>query len=169
MNISFKIARPLLEQIHADLSRPHHIAAERVGFLACGISTLSTGGIALLANTYHPVEDSHYLRSQKVGALINSDAIRAAMEIAMSRRVSIIHIHRHEHRGLPYFSPVDLVGNAQLMPDFWNVSPSLPHGAIVLSHDLMTGQCWYPGNKYPIPIHRYSVIGRPTSSFGVES
>lgn len=169
MNISFKIARPLLEQVHVDLSRPHCIAAERVGFLACGVSALPTGGIALLANTYHPVEDSHYLRSHRVGALISSDAIRAAMEIAMSRRVSIIHIHRHEHRGVPYFSPVDLVSNAQLIPDFWNVSPSLPHGAVVLSHDLMAGQCWYPGNKCPVPIRNFSIVGRPISIFEVES
>ena len=108
MKLVFRLSQGLYHEIQKDLSRTHPVAAERVGFLACGIATLDRGGLLLLADTYHPVADSHYVNDPRAGATINAEAIRAALQIAYRQKVSMFHIHRHEHYGRPQFSAIDL-------------------------------------------------------------
>lgn len=159
MKIVFKIPQGLFTEIHRDLSRPHEFAAERVGFIACGLSPFGTDGLLLLGATYHPVADQHYIDDPRVGAMMNSDAIRSALEIAYNRNVAMFHVHRHEHYGRPGFSRVDRRENARFIPDFFKVRSSLPHGALVLSHDSMAGLCWLARDKNPIEIQEFLVVG----------
>ncbi len=159
MNIVFRFHQQLLSVIHRDLTRPHRFAAERVGFIACAVSSFERDGILILAETYHPVADDHYINNPKVGAMMDSSAIRTALEIAYGRDVAMFHVHRHEHHGKPRFSPVDRSENAKFIPDFFKVRPSLPHGAIVLSHDSAAGTCWLGKTLPPIEIQSFSVVG----------
>lgn len=159
MKITFKISQVLFTKIHRDLSRPHEFAAERVGFIACGASAFGTDGLLLLGDTYHPVADQHYVDDPRVGAMMNSDAIRSALEIAYTRNVAMFHVHRHEHYGKPGFSGVDRRESAKFVPDFFKVRPSLPHGVLVLSHDSMAGLCWAGRDKHPVEIQEFVVIG----------
>jgi hypothetical protein len=160
MKTSFKISESLLKCIHADLSRPHRFAFERIGFIACRHASV-TGGIALLAERYHTVEDDDYLNNTKVGAMMGPSAIRKALQIAYKEPISMFHVHRHEHRGIPRFSPLDLRENAKFIPDFWKVRPGIAHGAIVLSHDSAFGLAWDPIDRIPKPFNEFTVIGRP--------
>jgi len=158
MNIIFKFDEKLLTNIHADLSRSHELAFERVGFVECRAAATESG-IMILATAYHPVADSNYLPSKKIGALINASAIREALQISMQNKSGMFHIHRHEHSGTPNFSHVDKSGNSQLIPDFFKVSPKMPHGAIVLSRNSMIGECWI-NNKQSESINRFEVVGK---------
>lgn len=166
MNIEFRISRPLLQHIHTDLSRVHPFAAERVGFIACASGALAGGGLVLLGESYHPVADSHYVNDPNAGATIGSAAIRIALQIAYNQPVSMFHVHRHEHLGLPRFSRIDLRESRRFVPDFFKVRPERCHGVIVLSHDALSGLCWLPGKTEPSPISRLAVVGRPTSLVG---
>jgi len=159
MMVIFKIPQGIFTEIHRDISRPHEFAAERVGFIACGASMFGSDGLLLLGESYHPVADRHYIDNSHVGAMMNSDAIRSALEIAYSRNVAMFHVHRHEHFGKPGFSRVDRQESARFVPDFFNARPSMPHGVLVLSHDSMVGLCWLAREKHPIEINKFVVVG----------
>lgn len=161
MKVVFKIARVLLHSVRSDLARPHPFAWERVGFLAGYPGVMGNGEIVILAQSYHPVADTDYVEADSVGAMMGAGAIRKALQIALSSRVSMFHVHMHEHVGRPRFSGVDLRESAVFMPDFWHVCSSHPHGALVLSRDSATGLCWCPGSCNPLPIEEIVVVGAP--------
>lgn len=166
MTISFQISEKILTSIHEDLSRPHPFAFERVGFITCSPKVDKEKNLIMLANTYHPVKDEHYIDNPNYGALIGADAIRIALELSYNQNASIIHIHRHEHRGQPKFSRTDNQESNQFISSFVNVKPMLPHATIVLSYDSMAGRCWLPNTKSPIAINKFTVT-KPSSRLGV--
>ena len=157
----FKIQRRMLDEIHADLSRPHPFAAERVGFISCKVAALDASTVVALAQAYLSVQDDHYEDDPSVGAMLNGAAFRSALQHSYRSRTAMFHVHRHEHRGAPRFSHVDISEARRFVPDFWKVQPSLPHGAIVLSHDRMHGLCWLPGHRTPLPFASHTVVGFP--------
>jgi hypothetical protein len=161
MRATFKLQQDVLTKIHRDLSRPHAFAAERVAFMACRLAA-TPRGICILAQDYLPVDDRYYEDDASVGAMMGSWAIRKALEYAFNCKAAMFHIHRHEHHGLPRFSPVDEREAARFVPDFWKVAPGLVHGALVLSHDCIHGQWWHPTARTPRPIDEYVTVGFPT-------
>lgn len=164
MNNIFRMSHPMLELIHADLSRPHRFTYERVGFIACRQTKLMEGA-AFLAESYYPVEDEDYLESSKVGALMGPAAIRKALQLAYNESFRMFHVHRHNHHGKPRFSKIDLLESAKFVPDFWKVCPDASHGAIVLSLDSASGLAWDPIDGVPKPLAQIQIIGRPPFRF----
>jgi hypothetical protein len=132
-----------------------------VGFLACRAARLSKDGIVLLAFEYRTVDDEDYIEDPSVGAMMGSRAIRKALEFALKNKVGMFHIHLHGHRGRPRFSGVDSRESAKFVPDFWNVRPEMPHGALVVSIDSFYGLCWYPRGSAPSEIADFVVVGSP--------
>lgn len=165
MKINFRITSKLLKKIHSDLSRPHAYAAERVGFLSCGVSKSPENNLLILGQNYHPVSDDHYINDPRYGAMIGSPAISHALQLAYQQPISMFHIHRHDHYGIPKFSPIDMHESNKLIPDFWNVQPNRPHGILLLSHDAITGLCWHPNNKDPVPIDSFSLIKQTSQTY----
>src|SRR5580765_8345183 len=141
MRIVFRLTKRLLEKVHARLEQSHPFAFERVGFLLCRSGLLDDRG---------------------VGAMMGPNAIRKALQTSYNRQASMFHVHLHLHRGKPHFSGVDESETAKFVPDFWNVQPELPHGAIVFSTDSACGKCWIPGLEAPVEISQFSVVGSPT-------
>lgn len=164
MKTSLKIPKAFLDDIHVDLSRPHAFAHERVGFIACSLSKAKHGQI-LLANAYLPVADEDYDYAPNVGAMMGAAAIRKALEYAYNHSVSMIHVHRHEHRGRPEFSKVDITEAAKFVPNFWNVRADVPHGLMVLSKNAATAAVWDPATKAPQYVDEVCIIGRPLMTF----
>jgi len=158
MDIRFKLPSLLLQQIRTDLLKPHPFAAERVGFVSCGIGAIA-GGIAVMANGYHPVDDDDYLDDPRYGAMMGSGAIRKALQFAYNNKAAMFHVHIHEHVGKPKFSRIDLAEYPKFIPDFWKVQPVLPHGALLLSEDRATALVWYPGLPQPQPVAEIWEIG----------
>jgi hypothetical protein len=160
-----KIIAPLLEEIHADLSRPHTFAAERVGFLTCGVAHTADDTLVLLGSRWHPIDDVDYIRDASVGAAIGPAAFRMILKFAYHHPVSVFHVHRHDHRGLPEFSSTDTRSAQKYVPGFFNVQRSLPHGAIVLSIDQAAGNVWLPGRTASARIDRFKIVGAPLRSW----
>ena len=167
MKTALRCARPFLDRVHSDLDRRHAFAAERVGFIACKTARID-GGLLLLGHEYMPVADEDYEDDSDpaVGAMMGAAAIRKALQHAYFNDVAMLHVHRHEHTGVPRFSPVDLRESAKFVPDFWKVRRGVPHGTLVLSRDALFGLCWDPESGKPEPIAQISIIGRPLGIFG---
>ena len=69
MSYGFRVTQRLLALIHADLSRPHPFAHERVGFICCRIGKSRERSV-ILGESYQRVEDDDYMKSNEVGALM---------------------------------------------------------------------------------------------------
>jgi hypothetical protein len=145
MNVVFRISRDLFKSVQRDLVRPHRFASERGGFLVCRPGALAHGEIVILAQSFHSIADDDYVESNLVGAMMGSAAIRKALQIAYSDRMSMFHVHMHEHFGRPSFSSLDMRESA----------------VFVLSKDSATGLCWYPEVRHPLPIGEIVVVGAP--------
>lgn len=118
-------------------------------------------GVVILAHDYRPVEDADYIDDPTVGAMMGPAAIRKGLEFALNNQVGIFHVHMHEHTGRPGFSRTDARESAKFVPDFWNVRPEMPHGALVVSKDSLYGKCWYPCMAAPIEIGEFVMVGSP--------
>ena len=165
MTYDFRVPAGLLANIHADLSRSHSFAYERVGFIRCHVGKSESRSV-ILAESYHPIDDDDYLESRSMGAVMGSAAIRKALQRTYQHPASMFHVHRHDHRGVPSFSYVDLRESARFIPDFWKVAPQRPHGALVLSLDAATGMAWDPDDRNPKAFNRISSIGRRLVGLG---
>jgi hypothetical protein len=161
MKIIFKITRQLLAEVRAQLERPHPFAFERVGFLLCRPALLEDGGVVILSHELHEVDDADYVDDSSVGAMMGPGAIRKALQRAYNEQASMFHIHLHSHNGRPGFSRTDDKETAEFVPDFWNVQPALPHGAIVFSDDSAYGKCWIPEKRSPLEISEFAFVGMP--------
>lgn len=144
MKVHFRITAQLLQRIRTDLGRRHPHAHERVGFVVARPSGLAGGGLTLMAHDYLPVDDHHYADRPEVGAFVLAAGFRVPLQHAYRHKCSIFHVHMHEHRGPPWFGLYDMAESARFVPDFFNVAPAVPHGALILSHDQAAGLCW-PG------------------------
>ena len=97
-------------------------AAERVGFL---YARLTAGDQLLVVMTsYVPVADKQYVVDETVGARVNGDAIRAAMQGVIDTGQGVFHTHLHEWPGRPAFSPTDNRELPRLIPAFRAVGPA---------------------------------------------
>lgn len=168
MNLMFKMHWSLKQAIHEDLQRPHTFAFERVGFVECRAADIE-GGILVLATSYHPVSDEHYVRDDSVGARISGAAFRSAMQSSLSNRTGVFHIHMHEHRGPPIPSSTDRKESRKFVPDFFNVTPSMPHGTLILSKDSATGDCWTSKTSEPTRFNQIIFSGAPLQLIDVQA
>lgn len=147
-------------RMREDLLHPHAYAYERVAFISARPAEVGDG-LVLLAWEYHPVADEDYVANPKVGAMMSETAIRKAMQIAWRSKCSMIHVHLHDHKGMPRFGRLDLEENGRFMPEFFNVQPLLPHAVIVLSHDAAAGLIWLERGRAPVPFDEIVEVGHP--------
>jgi len=163
MKSHFKITRKLIDHVRTDVRRPHAFAGERVGFILCRFGVTSRPDLLVLAHSYHAVADEDYIDDMQYGAVINSAAFRKAMQLAYTNAVGLFHVHLHEHSGKPSPSGIDVRETSAFVPDFFHVRPRLPHGALVLSADSISGRIWVPEDRKPSTIDRFTVVGTPLS------
>jgi hypothetical protein len=143
-----------------DLRRPHLFASERMGFLCCRAAESQTG-IMVLAESYNGIADDHYIEDFSVGARIDGNAIRSALQTSLEKSAGLFHVHMHEHKGAPFPSKTDLDDGKKLIPDFFNVTPSMPHGMLILSEDSASGLCWLRKTLEPRVFDRIEFVGSP--------
>jgi hypothetical protein len=165
MNARLRLPRSLLGRIREDLSRTHPFAAERVGFLCCGVARLVDGGLLLLGESWYPVADADYVRDLDVGACIGGGAFRKIFAVAHHEPVAILHVHCHDHLGRPTFSPTDDRSMREFVPGFFHACRSRPHGAVVLSRNCAVGAIWLSPEGRPQVVQAVDVVGRPCESW----
>jgi hypothetical protein len=169
MTILFRARKTLLDSVRSDLERRHAFAGERVGFFACRPARLENGGLLIVVADYEPLADDDYVNDRSAAAVMGPNAIRKAMQRALNGGagdLSLFHVHMHNHRGIPGFSGIDLREDRKFVPDFFNVAPSVPHGAIVLSRNKAAGLCWTARGEEPRPVNRFEIVGAPFSFWG---
>lgn len=159
MNTIFRAPGQFLKEVRRDLTRPHRFAAERVGFISVRAAKTARN-IVLLAEGYYPLADDDYINDPTVGAMMSQEAIRKALNVALLQSVGMFHVHMHEHGGRPKFSRTDLREQMKFVPDFFKVCRSLPHGAIVLSHDRAAGRVWFNSTAVA-DIFEFNIVDSP--------
>jgi len=134
---------------------------QRVGFFRCRFGLTASNRVLILVHDYHSVADDDYIDDDRFGALIGSNAFRKAMQFAYDSDVGLLHVHLHNHYGIPRPSNTDLRETRAFVPDFFNVRPNVPHGAVILSRDKMSGRLWSPSDRQPYQIDRIVSVGTP--------
>lgn len=159
--ILFRISGNLYRTIQNDLRRPHEFAAERIGFLFVRPGKLAGADVLLLGAEYLPVLDKDYVDDLTVGARINGDAIRMAMQKVLDTRQGCFHVHLHEHKGKPRFSGTDNRELKVLIPTFRQVGTANYHGALLLSDDSACAVALPPDEDVFTDDFRITFIGPP--------
>ncbi|WP_370154144.1 hypothetical protein [Ferrovibrio sp.] len=160
MTIHLKINGRLLDTVRHDLHRPHPFAYERVGFFTAGAADLGDR-LLLLVRDYTPVADEDYEIDRKVGAKIGSAAMRKAVQSAYRPAAALLHVHTHGGQGKPSFSGVDLDSAMAFVPGFFETTPRMPHGLLVLSNDAAHGLLWLASDRPPVIIDQFQRVDAP--------
>lgn len=161
MNVHIRIPGSLYTAAIEDLRRPHGFAFERVGFFSASTAELSADRILVLLTRYHAVPDDHYLRDRSAGAMIGSDAIRAAMQRVFDERLGQIHVHLHEHPGEPRPSRIDMRDTPRVVRSLSSVGPKQTSGYMILSDDGAWAELALPGRGAPVTATKITVPGFP--------
>jgi hypothetical protein len=159
--ITFKITQQLFETICNDLCRRHSFAEERVGFVACRFGLSPRGDLLILAYSFLQVTDDSYVDDHRFGALLGPKGFSTAFGFAYRNEVGMFHVHLHHHQGQPGFSGTDNHEMSKYVPDFFNVRPQHPHGALVFSFNSITGKCWISQNSGGISVSDFYIVGAP--------
>jgi len=162
-DIILKIPKSLFDEIRIDLQRPHAHALERIGFLGTKHKKLNDGTVLIFAVDYFPVEDDKYIEDEKVGARINSDAIRKAMQYVMDTGNGCFHVHFHSlSYSLPEFSETDLIDNPEIVKSFSYVNKSQVHGMLVIGNNHSNAMVQVPDTKFGLEtVTKIVVVGYP--------
>lgn len=150
-NTKFRIPKYLHEKILLDLSRSHSYAYERVGFLFAKTIELSNMTL-VIAIGYESVDDKNYIEDAKVGAKINSSAIRSAMQGTIEKDCGCFHVHLHNHYGKPSPSSTDIKSLPEIVNSLNNIAPKHKNGFFILSKDAFYAS---------IDIESINVVGYP--------
>jgi hypothetical protein len=163
MNVKVRLGRSLLEDVRADLSRPHPFAAERIGFLYGRL--VEAGGPLVLLTGYEPVDDAHYVNDPFSGARIDSRAIRGAMQGVLDRGQGAFHVHLHHRHGRPVMSLMDAEEIPGVVTGLRRAGPAHASG-IILLHDVeCAAWVWLPGEENAVEAESVSVVGFPFRIF----
>ncbi|MHC5537082.1 hypothetical protein ACYOEI_02460 [Singulisphaera rosea] len=155
MPITIHLPRDLYQGVLADLRRPHEHAAERIGFL---YSRLEPAQHLVVMTRYVPIPDERYVVDDTVGARIDGDAIRAAMQGVLDTGEGVFHTHLHEGPGIPWFSRKDDEELPRLIPAFRAVGRTQATGLFLLSPDSAIADVWVPGAQGPERVTRISIV-----------
>ena len=155
MNLTLRIPQSVLAIARRDLSRPHPFACERIGFFRCRPTALPD---LVVITGYDSVADDQYVEDSNAGACIGSVAIQTAMQRILTHKVGQIHVHQHEHRGVPGPSSTDSANQPRLVASFRNLDPKLPHGSLILSNTHAWGEFAVPGCRRFEELKSISVV-----------
>ncbi len=165
-NLYLRIPDQLQAAIIADLRRPHEYAYERVGFCYGSSVNLSSGDWLVIINNYKPVLDYHYIRSDDVGARVNSEAIRDAFQFAYTSRLSLFHVHLHDFdSAIPTFSDVDLISGTDIVRSIAGFVPSQVHGLLLLSDGGINSMAKRPDSKEIQYVEQITSVGLKLRTF----
>ena len=159
--ILIRIPQLIHGQMLDDLRRPHPYAEERVGFLHTTSKVLADNTVLIIATEYIPVEDENYIDDDRVGAKINSVAIRAAMQRSLERKGGCFHVHLHDHRGQPGPSRTDKNGLPGVVESLANIAPAQANGFLILSQNSFYASIKILGEKEFLQPNAVSVVGKP--------
>ncbi|WP_221284645.1 HesA/MoeB/ThiF family protein [Mucilaginibacter sp. SP1R1] len=155
-----KISSALYERMLSDLKRPHEFASERAGFIYTTHKTIN-GDIYVWINSYHPLNEAHYIDDPSVGVRFSGAAIRDAMEHVLRGQFGSLYVHLHDHKGMPLPSSTDIKSIPGVVQSLVNATPKETHGFLILSKNAFYLKMRVPGSKNFIETSSISVVGKP--------
>jgi hypothetical protein len=155
MNLTLRIPQTVLAIARRDLSRPHPFARERIGFFRCRLTARPD---LVVITGYDSVADDQYVEDSNASACIGSVAIQTALQRILTHKVGQIHVHLHEHRGVPGPSSTDSANQPRLVASFRNLDANLPHGSMILSNTHAWGKFAVPGRHRLEELKSISVV-----------
>jgi hypothetical protein len=160
--IIVRIPHSLHCKIMNDLTSLHSFATERIGFVASKYKVLKSGTIIVFIIDYYPIKDEFYINDPEVGARINSDAIREALQKIIDNKVGLFHAHCHSFANYyPDFSSTDLEDNPEIIRSFGYADKNQIHGMFVFSPNGINALLKLPGGKELISPTKIIVVGYP--------
>lgn len=165
IKVKYRIPKVIYQQMLTDLRRPHEHAYERIGFLFTKSKLISKNTYLITSYSYHPVADGNYIEDETVGARINSNAIRSAMQQALTDECGVFHVHLHNQKGKPGMSWTDEEGIPPMIESLANVAPMQCHGIMILSNDSIYIDIKAPDNNNYIQPELISIVGYPAKYF----
>lgn len=162
MNPQLRLTRSLFRDMQDDLRRPHPFAGERAGFVYARLANGGSDWPLVLITGYMPLADERYVPDASVGARIDSESIRTAMQGVLNRDEGCFHVHIHEWPGRPSFGRTDQLELPRVAQSFRNVGPKHAHGLLLLSPDSASAEVWMPGRAKALP-GRVNIVGFPMS------
>lgn len=161
--VTIRVSEEMCQEIREDLGREHLFAFERVGYAIGKSKELNDNEVLIIINDYVRVEDQDYIEDSSVGARINSDAIRMAMQIAMDNDCSIFHIHEHFGNGTPEFGSTDMDELPGIVDAMINANSSRIHGLLLLSEDGINAFVKMKPSKGLAVLNKVVRVGYPMS------
>lgn len=161
LNIKIRIPKSIHVEMLNDLDRTHPFAFERVAFAFATTTAIDDDNIVITFTDYKPVQDEDYIDDEYVGAKINSDAIRKAMQYCLNFGKGGFHVHLHNHKGKPTPSKTDSIGLPGIVDSLKNITGNQANGIFILSKDAFYAAVKIDGNIHFITPEVISVVGYP--------
>lgn len=158
-----RIPKHFYDLMFEDLMKPHAFAFERVGFFSTNVMHLGADFIVVTVTGYHSVDDMDYINDPDVGAKINGNAIRKAMQRMIPSRMGCLHVHIHDHLGKPRASCTDLKSLPELSASFCNMNPEAASGYIIFSRNSFYSEISIGSEFMAFQINQMSIVGYPMS------
>ena len=127
---------------------------EGAAFILCG-EMRSEHCRKLISHAVCPIAPEDYLRREKLGLTISSQALTRIAKLANFEGLSIIFAHSHPG-GLSDFSRQDDLEEAKLIPFLQVRVPNRMHGTLVLTADTVKGRIYCPHRE---PAHLIFALG----------
>jgi len=134
LNISIQT----VAKARADLTLPPVSGMERLGLsFARYASTYNT--TTIVATEYIPLPENAYVAGHHAPVSFDSRWLMQQSATAAQQHAGIFLVHLHEHRGKPWFSPIDMRTNRDIIRPIALIEQTLPTGALLLSIDSAAG------------------------------
>lgn len=160
--VIIRIPQILLNEIKSDLKRSHDFAFERIGFVETKYKKLNDGTVIIFLTDYYTVPDKYYVNDPEVGARINSDAIREAMQRVLDYKTGCFHVHYHAlSYDIPEFSETDMIDNPEIVKSLSHVGSKQVHGMMVLGNEGINALVKLPDSDTLISATKIVVVGYP--------
>lgn len=161
LNIKIRIPKSIYADMLNDLDRAHPFAFERVGFAFATTTTIDENNIVITFTDYKSVHDDDYIDDEYVGAKINTDAIRKAMQYCLDFGQGGFHVHLHNHKGKPTPSKTDSIGLPGIVDSLKNITGDQANGIFILSEDAFYAVVKIDSETHFITPEVISVVGYP--------
>lgn len=115
---------------------------EGAAFVLCG-EAVGPDVVKLISHAVVPVAVEDYLRRERDGLTIQSQALARISKLARHEHLSVVFAHSHPD-GCTYFSPQDDREEERLMPFLQARLPGRAHGTIVMTRTAFAGRIYAP-------------------------
>ena len=128
-----------------------HDSRETAAILLASPGRTPAGGWRLVVTEVNPAPPEAYLDRTEASAKLTPVFLAPLIKKARHARASVILTHTHPWHGPVAASPVDILGEAELLPTLFGRIPGLPQARLILGHNGLTAAL-FDGKTDPVPL-----------------